>query len=93
MGTPVGRSGDLFVYTDSNGKRVVKPVVGNLSEPLSNGSPIIPAFQPLRTNGGTVVLRGDLSSGYKVNGNPVKDLHSNQGSIVGDFGNNHRIIR
>lgn len=87
MGTPVGKSGDLFVYTDTNGQRVVKPVVGLLSNTYTaNGSPVLTSATPVRReNGSTVVLGADLCSRFTVNGNPVKDLHSRAGTLNGDL--------
>lgn len=87
MGTPVDKSGDLFVYTDSSGRRVVKPIVGLLSSKhTSNGSPVSASGQPVRlSNGSTVVLGAELGSRFTVNGNPVKNLHSGKGTINGDL--------
>lgn len=95
MGTPVGKSGDLFVYTDSNGKRTAKPVVGLLSSKhTANGSPILQSSDLVRlTDGRTVVLGADLGSRYTVNGNPVKDPHSRAGTLNGDLGGQHGVSR
>lgn len=95
MGTPVGKSGDLFVYTDSNGKRTAKPVVGMLSSRhTANGSPILQSADLIRlADGRTVVLGADLGSRYTVNGNPVKDPHSRAGTLNGDLGGQYGVSR
>jgi hypothetical protein len=93
MGTPVGKSGDLFVYTDLNHLRVVKPVVGLLSNKhKANGSPVLQSSEIVRKDGErTVVLGADLGSRYTVNGNPVKDLHSRTGTLNGDIGGKYGV--
>lgn len=95
MGTPVGKSGDLFVYTDLNHLRVVKPVVGLLSNKhKANGSPVLQSSETVRKDGErTVVLGADLGSRYTVNGNPVKDLHFRTGTLNGDIGGKYGVKR
>lgn len=95
MGTPVGKSGDLFVYTDSNGRRTAKPVVGLLSSKhTANGSPILQSSDLVRlTDGSISVLGADLGSRYTANGNPVKDLHSRAGTLNGDLGGKYGVSR
>jgi hypothetical protein len=87
MGSPIGKSGDMFVYVDSSGKRVVKPVVGLLlNQHTANGSPVLTSGSTVRlSDGSTVVLGADLGSRFSVNGNPVKDLHTRSGSLNGDL--------
>jgi len=93
MGTPVGKSGDLFVYTDSSGKRVSVPVSGLLSENYtSNGSPILSSTTVRLPDGRTVVLGADLSSQITVNGNHVKDLNSQVGILNSDLSSKLRIV-
>ena len=95
MGTPVGKSGDLFVYKDKNGMRTAKPVVGLLSSAhTANGSPVLLSAEAVRlADGRTVVLGADLGSRYTVNGNPVKDLHSRAGTLNGDIGGQYGVAR
>ena len=93
MGTPVGKSGDLFVYRDSNGIRQTKPVVGLLSHThTANGSPLLSSAEPVRlADGRTVVLGADLGSRFTTNGNPVKDLRSQAGAVNGDLSSKYRV--
>lgn len=93
MGTPVGKSGDLFVYTDSSGRRTAKPIIGLLSSRhTANNTPVLQSSETVRLSSGrTVVLGADLGSRYTVNGNPVKDLHSRAGSINGDLGGQYGV--
>lgn len=93
MGTPVGKSGDLFVYTDSNGQRLAVPIVGLLSEThTANGSPVLSSATTVRrADGSIVVLGADLGYRFTVNGNPVKDLYSRSGAMNSDIGGKYRI--
>lgn len=94
MGTPVGKSGDIFVYTDSNGKKAVKPVIGLLNNKhTGNGSPLLVSADLVRGENSTVVLGADLGSRFTVNGNPVKDLHSRGGFINTDLGGKYGVSR
>jgi len=95
MGTPVGKSGDLFVYKDQNGKRAISIITGLLSERhTANGSPVLSSATTVRkADGSTVVLGADLGSRFTINGNPVKDLHSRGGSINGDIGGKYGVSR
>jgi hypothetical protein len=95
MGIPVGKSGDLLVYTDSSGKKTAKPIVGLLSSRhTANGSPVLQSSDTVRlTDGRTVVLGADLGSRFTINGNPVKDPHSRGGSINGDLGGKYGVAR
>lgn len=88
MGTPVGKSGDLFVYKDQNGLRRAKPIVGILGNShTANSSPVLQSSETVRLEDGrTVVLGANLGSRYTVNGNQVKDLHSRAGTVNGDLG-------
>jgi hypothetical protein len=92
MGTPVGRSGDMFVYTDRSGKRAVKPIVGDLSlRHTSNSSPVLSSGTAVKLDSGTVVLGADLGSRFTANGNPVKDLHSRAGMVSSDLSTGYRV--
>jgi hypothetical protein len=94
MGTPVGRSGDMFVYTDQNGLRAAKPVSGFLGEKkTANGSPVLSSGATTRVSGRTVVLGADFGSRFTINGNPVKDLHSRAGTLNGDLGGKYGVRR
>lgn len=95
MGTPVGKSGDLLVYTDSGGKRIAKPIVGLFSSRhTANNSSVLQSSETVRlSDGRTVVLGADLGSRYTVNGNPVKDLHSRAGTVNGDLGGQYGVRR
>jgi len=95
MGIPVGKSGDMFVYKDSNGQRVAKPVVGLLSERhTANGNPVLTSATTVRSVDGSIsVLGADLGSRYTVNGNQVKDLHSRAGTLNGDLGGKYGVAR
>ena len=95
MGSPIGKSGDMFVYVDSSGKRVVKPIIGLLSNHhTANGSPVLYSASTVRkSDGSTVVLSADLGSRFSVNGNPVKDLHTRSGSINGDISGKYGVRR
>ena len=95
MGTPVGKSGDLFVYTDSSGQRAVSPVVGLLSERhTSNSTPVLSSAITVRKADGSIsVLGADLGSRITANGNPVKDLHSRSGTLNGDLGGKYGVSR
>jgi len=94
MGTPVGKSGDLFVYKDKNGVRTATPVVGLLSSAhTANGSPVLSGAETVRlADGRTVVLGADLSSQITTNGNQVKDLHSQVGIVNSDLTSKIRIV-
>lgn len=92
MGTPVGKSGDTLAYTDTSGRRTVKPLVGDLSHShLSNGSPVLSAGTTARLGRGTVVLGADLGSRFTANGNPVKDLHTRAGIVGCDLSTGYRV--
>jgi len=95
MGIPVGKSGDMFIYKNSNGQRVVKPVVGLLSEKhTANGSPVLTSATTVRRgDGSTLVLGADLGSRYTVNGNQVKGLHSRAGTLNGDLAGKYGVFR
>ncbi len=93
MGSPVGKSGDMFVYTDKDGRRAVKPIIGLLSDRhTANGSPVLTSANTVRkSDGSIVVLSADLSSRFTVNGNQVKDLHTRSGAINGDLGGKYGV--
>jgi len=94
MGTPVGKSGDIFVYRDSNGQKVAKPIVGLLANrQTANGSPLLVSADLIKNGNSTVVLGADLGSRFTINGNPVKDLHSRGGFINSDLGGKYGVSR
>lgn len=95
MGIPVNKSGDFFVYKDSGGKRITKPIIGLLSSHhTNNGTPIVQSCDTVRLSSGrVVVLGGDLGSKFTTNGNSTKNPHSRIGIINGDLGGKYGVSR